>query len=64
MNGTIAAVSFTVNGLHGTLIIIAVILFLIAAVAAAVREPHPRLYWPELVAAGLCLATLALIVSG
>lgn len=61
MNGVLAA-SLTVNGLHGVLIILAVILFLIAAIVAWFVPP--RTYWGTFVAAGLCLATLALIVSG
>lgn len=56
------AVSFTVTGLHGWLILLAVILFAIAAVVAWFVAP--RAHWATFVAAGLCLATLALLVSG
>lgn len=56
------AASFTVNGLHGTLILLAVILFAVAAIISWFVPP--RVYWPTFVAAGLCLATLALLVSG
>ena len=56
------AASLQVNGLHGALLIIAVIAFLIAAVIAWFVPP--RTYWPTLVAGGLCLATLAMLVTG
>ena len=56
------ATSVTVNGLHGVLLLIAVLLFLIAAIVAWFVTP--RTYWAAFVAGGLCLATLALIVSG
>jgi hypothetical protein len=59
--GTLAA-SFTFNGLHGALLVIAVLLFLVAAIAAWFASP--RTHWATLVAAGLCLATLALLVTG
>lgn len=56
------AVSFTVTGLHGWLILLAVILFAVAAVVAWFVAP--RAHWATFVAAGLCLATLALLVAG
>jgi hypothetical protein len=56
------AASFTVNGLHGALILVAVLLFLAAAIIAWFVSP--RTHWASFVAAGLCLATLALLVSG
>lgn len=63
MSGSgVLAASFTVNGAHGALLLIAVILFLIAAVVAWFVPP--RTYWGTFVAAGLCLATLAALVTG
>jgi hypothetical protein len=56
------AVSFTVSGLHGWLQLIAVLLFLIAAIVAWFVTP--RAIWATFVAAGLCLVTLALLVTG
>lgn len=56
------AASVQVNGIHGALVIIAVILFLIAALVAWFAEPHTR--WAVCVAAGLCLVTLSLIITG
>jgi hypothetical protein len=55
------AASFQVSGLHGALLILAVILFLIAAVVAWFVQP--RYHWATCVSAGLCLATLALLVT-
>jgi hypothetical protein len=64
------AASFTVDGVHGVLLFLAVLLFLGAAFAFAFGPaPSPeysrahRLAW-VLVAAGLCLATLSFLVSG
>lgn len=54
------ATSVTFNGLHGVLILLAVILFLVAAVMAWVG--HPR--WASVVSGGLCLFALAFLVSG
>jgi hypothetical protein len=54
------AATFAVNGLGGALLIIAVILFLIAAVIAFFVQP--RAYWPSFVALGLCLLALAGLV--
>lgn len=56
------AASFQVSGLHGVLLLLAVILFFIAAVVAWFVEPRTR--WATLVAAGLCLTALSFIVSG
>jgi hypothetical protein len=56
------AVSFTVSGLHGWLQLIAVILFFIAAIIAWFVAP--RAHWATFIAAGLCLATLALLITG
>lgn len=61
------AVTFTVSGLHGWLLLIAVIAFAVAAVAAWVAPSHRpavALIAAGLIAAGLCLATLSLLVSG
>lgn len=58
----VLAAGMQVNGIHGFLILIAVLLFLIAAIIAWFVPP--RTHWGCFVAAGLCLATLALIVSG
>jgi hypothetical protein len=55
------AVTFHVSGLHGALLIIAVILFAIAAVIAWCVSP--RTHWATLVAAGLCLAVLSALVT-
>lgn len=54
------ATSVTFSGLHGVLILLAVILFLIAAIIA--WTGHPR--WAVAVSAGLCLFALAFLVSG
>lgn len=62
MTGAPLAASFTVSGLHGALILIAVLVFLVAAVAAYVAPGHRLVL--ALIAAGLCVATLALLVSG
>jgi len=59
---SIEAASFTVNGIHGALLLFAVLLFLGAAFAAWFAPAWPRALF--LVSAGLCLATLALLVSG
>jgi len=54
--------SFTVSGVHGFLILIAFILFAVAAVVAWVVEP--RAVWATFVAAGLALFMLALLFGG
>jgi hypothetical protein len=59
MNGTLASSSFTVNGVHGFLLIVAVIVFFIAACAAFFAPAHRAVH--TLIAAGLCLATAALL---
>lgn len=51
------ASSFTVSGAHGVLILIAFILFAVAAVIAWVVAP--RAVWATFVAAGLALFMLA-----
>jgi hypothetical protein len=53
----VLAASFTVSGAHGVLILIAFLLFLIAAVVAWVIAP--RAVWATFVAAGLALWALA-----
>lgn len=58
----VLAAGVQVNGLHGVLLILAVLLFLVAAIIAWFAAP--RTYWATFVAAGLCLATLAMIVTG
>jgi hypothetical protein len=54
--------SFTVNGLHGVLLLVAVLLFLAAALAAFFAPAHRMVH--VLIGAGLCLATLSQLVSG
>lgn len=49
-NGLVAA-SFSVSGLHGIAMLIALILFAIAAIIAWFVQP--RTYWATFVAAGL-----------
>jgi hypothetical protein len=61
MHNHIVAASFNVSGLHGVLLILAVILFFIAAVIAWFVSP--RTHWATLVAAGLCLAALSALVT-
>jgi hypothetical protein len=51
------AASFTVSGAHGVLILLAFLLFLVAAVVAWVIAP--RAVWATFVAAGLALFMLA-----
>ena len=53
---------FTVSGVHGFLILIAFLLFAVAAVVAWVVAP--RLIWATFVAAGLALYMLALLITG
>ena len=55
----VLAASFHVTGAHGVLILIAGILFLIAAVIAWVIAP--RAVWATAVAAGLAVYMLALL---
>jgi hypothetical protein len=54
-----AASSFSVSGAHGVLILIALILFAVAAVVAWVIAP--RAVWATFVAAGLALLALAML---
>lgn len=56
-----AAATFSVNGAGGVFTIIAVILFLVAAVIAWFVEP--RTYWATFVAAGLCLFALGTLFT-
>lgn len=59
-SGVLAA-GVSVSGLHGVLILFAVILFAVAAIVSWFVQP--RLIWATFVAAGLCLATFALLVT-
>ena len=61
MNGYLAS-GFTVSGVHGFLILIAFLLFAVAAVVAWVVTP--RAIWATFVAAGLALFMLALLFTG
>jgi uncharacterized membrane protein YqjE len=56
------AASFTVSGLHGALILIAFLLFAVAAIIAWFVAP--RMIWATFIAAGLALTTLAMLISG
>lgn len=56
------ATSFTVSGVHGFLVLIAFLLFAVAAIAAWFIAP--RAIWGALVAAGLALVTLATLITG
>lgn len=56
------AASFQVDGMHGGLLIVALILFVVAAIVAWRETPH--VWWPSLVALGLGVATLAMLVVG
>jgi hypothetical protein len=56
------ATSISVSGLHGFLILVAFILFLVAGFVAWFIAP--RMIWASLVAAGLALYMFALLVSG
>jgi uncharacterized membrane protein YqjE len=58
----LAGSSFTVSGVHGFLILIAFLLFAVAAVVAWVVTP--RAIWATFVAAGLALYMLALLFTG
>jgi hypothetical protein len=60
MNGL--AVAFTVSGLHGWLILLAVLAFFVAAIVAWFVAP--RMIWAAAVAGGLCLWALAALVAG
>lgn len=53
---------FTVSGVHGFLILIAFLLFAVAAVVAWFVEP--RAIWATFVATGLALFMLALLFGG
>lgn len=53
---------FTVTGVHGFLILIAFLLFAVAAIVAWFVEP--RAIWATFVAAGLGLFMLALLFGG
>jgi uncharacterized membrane protein YqjE len=56
------AASFTVSGVHGFLILIAFILFAVAAIIAWVVQP--RAVWATFVAAALALFMLAQLITG
>lgn len=56
------AAGFQVNGIHGFLILLAVLLFLIAAIITWFVTP--RAYWATFVAAGLFFVSLAMLVTG
>jgi hypothetical protein len=58
----VLASSFTVSGIHGFLILIAFILFTVAAIIAWFVEP--RAIWATFVAAGLALVALAMLFTG
>ena len=58
--GAVAA-SFQVSGLHGIAILIALLLFAVAAVIAWFVSP--RTYWATFVAAGLALVALSMLVT-
>ena len=58
----VLADSFTVSGIHGFLILLAFILFAVAAVIAWVVAP--RAIWASFVAGGLALLSLAMLFSG
>jgi hypothetical protein len=53
-------VTFAIHGIDGVLALLAVLLFLVAAIIAWFVTP--RSYWPSFVALGLCLWALTLIV--
>jgi hypothetical protein len=61
MSGT-AAATIAVHGIGGVFIIIAALLFLVAAILAATEGRLLR-FWPVLVAAGLLLWVLTGIVK-
>lgn len=57
----VTAASFQVSGLHGVAILIALLLFAVAAVIAWFVQP--RTYWATFVAAGLALIALSMLVT-
>lgn len=57
----VLASSFAVSGAHGVLILLAFILFLVAAIIAWFVTP--RAHWGTAVAAGLALYMLAQLVT-
>lgn len=57
---TTAATSITIHGIDGVFLVIAAILFLIAAIIAWFVAP--RSYWPTFIAAGLLFWVLTLLV--
>lgn len=61
MNGYLAS-GFTVSGVHGFLILIAFLLFAVAAIVAWVVAP--RAIYATFMAAGLALYMLALLFTG
>lgn len=62
MYATASSSSFTVSGAHGFLILLAFLVFLIAAVIA--WFVLPRAHWGAAVAAGLALYMLSLLFTG
>jgi hypothetical protein len=57
---TTAATSITIHGIDGVFLIIAALLFLVAAIIAWFVAP--RSYWPTMVAAGLLFWVLTLLI--
>lgn len=57
----VLAASFTVSGVHGFLILIAFLLFAVAAILAWVMA---KAYWATFVAAGLALFMFAQLITG
>jgi hypothetical protein len=58
----VEAASFSVSGFHGFLILLAVIVFFVAALAAYFAPAHRLVH--ILIAAGLCIFGLSFLVSG
>jgi hypothetical protein len=59
-DGVLAA-SVQVQGVHGVLLVLGALLFLVAAIIAWFVAP--RTHWATFVAAGLCLLTLSFLVT-
>lgn len=58
----VLATGFSVSGVHGFLVLIAFLLFAVAAIIAWVVTP--RAIWATFVSAGLALVTLAMLITG
>lgn len=56
----VLAATISVSGIHGVLVLIAAILFLIGALVAWFVAP--RMLWAAVVAAGLCLWSFATLI--